>query len=649
MSILYEYYNTWNSFDYSGFYGVNWVAQTFTTESAHKITSVKIYAKRYGYPGICTFSIKATDGNGHPTGDDLVSGTMNGSLLTESPQWINITLGNGYDLNGSTKYALVMRGGSTSNIVYLAADVAGAYSGGCLETSTDSGSNWSSQTSYDALFEVRSTEANIISSVSLGWALAVSRGIITSRTASNILEFQPDTLIENNISNFLCIGSVDGGSIKTLDRLGASWNVCAKDAGGGLDSTWLAQFENHLCTLSSQNTGFAYSAVNDITTNWTEKPNFPNLPSNFTGMFVGKDANDDPALYFLTPTGMYYLDVFTNFVFGPTELQWEYDSTSGKKGIYWKGAHYIAAGKSIYQLQGGIVTPIGPDMDDGLPETLQGAVTDMMGVGFWLVIAVDGGSLNKSSILKRYISGNHWHTVYVGSVNTPIRTLMWDSGTLYFGEGTNVKSLPMSNTTDNVAKLSTYTYSASGDLIHPYFHSEFEAMPKVAHKLRAVTQDCNSNEKITISYRTDENTSWTSLGSFTSSPRPAALSFPSSGDAVGVSFERIQFKDSYARGDTTTNSPKLESLVLEYRVVPPVLWGWDFRAQAMTTGDTRGQDIINALKTAMETGTLLSFYPDGDKDSTEYFVEVAQMPGLKEGTEFGQEGIFSVSVQEVID
>ncbi|KKL23922.1 hypothetical protein LCGC14_2420560, partial [marine sediment metagenome] len=337
------------------------------------------------------------------------------------------------------------------------------------------------------------------------------------------------------------------------------------------------------------------------------------------------------------------------FVFGATELNWGHDDISGKKGMYWKGAHYIAVGKGIYRVTKGVVDLVGPDMDDGLPENLQGTITDMIGVGFWLVISIDGGAGNKSSILRRYITGNHWHPVYVGSTNTSIKSLLWDSGTLYFGEGTNVKSLPMSNKTENVVKLSTHTYSASGDLIYPYFHSEFEAMPKTAHKVRAVTQDCDSDDKITIHYRVDETASWTELGSFTSSPRPTALPLPASGDSIGVSFERIQFKASYARGSTTTNSPKLESLTLEYRVVPPVLWGWDFRVQAVSSGDQSGQEIIDALKTAIETGTLMSFYPDGDKAGTEYFVEVTRMPGAESGTEFGQEGIFTVSVQEAVD
>jgi len=452
---------------------------------------------------------------------------------------------------------------------------------------------------------------------------------------------------EVNQLGYLVVASRDGGSIKTRD--GATWSAAAKDANGSLPGAYLTQFQNRLCVLNKKNAGFAYSDAGDIVADWTNDDAFPNLPLERTGMFEGRDASGGSVLYFLTPRGVYIMDVFSNMTFAPTEVTWERDDTSGKKGLYWKGDNYIAVGKGIYKVSGSEVALVGPDMDDGLPSDLQGTVTDMIGTGFWLVIALDGGQGKKSCILKRYLTGKHWHPVYVGSVNTPIRTLMWDSGTLYFGEGTDVKSLPFPAVTDNVTQLEDHEYAATGSLTYPYFHSQFESMPKIAHKVRAVTRDCNADDKLTIYYRIDEDTAWTTLGSFTTSPRPAVLNFPNTGDSVGVSFERIQLKAEFARGSTTTNSPKLESLILEYRVVPPVLWSWQFRVNAVTQGDVTGKSIIEALKTAIETGTLMSFYPDGDKAGTEYFVEVAAMPGGEKGTDFGQEGLYSVTVQEVTE
>ncbi len=646
MPTLYEYYNTGDD-------GVlllqtgTWGAQTFTVGSSqHIVTSVKLLLYRVGTtPGTLTVSIRATSG-GVPTGADLCSGTTDGSTLptSTSPEWREITFTSQYTLSAGTAYAIVART-NLGSIGWRTDDTSPSYSGGTACSSSDSGLSWSTS-AKDRMFEVWTSAHAISASATRGHSVTVSKVTHVSPSASITLGRDSTTIVEKNITTFLCIASENSGSIRSNDRLGASWSVCAKDANGTLDASYLAQFDNRLCVLGYQNAGFGYSSANDIVSNWTRKASFPNLVTRFTGMFTGKDASDEPALYFLTQKGMYYLDVFTNFVFGPTEVTWEEDNTSGKKGLYWKGDTYVAVGKGIYKISAGVVTLVGPDMDDGLPEDLQGAVTDMIGVGFWLVIAVDGGA-NKSCILKRYINGTHWHPVYVTSTaDSPIRALCWDNGTLYFGEGSNVKSMPFPAVTDNVNKLSTYERASTGSLTYPYFHSVFETMPKVAHRVWATTKDCNANENISVYYRINENTGWTLLGSFTSSPKPTALSFGSS----GLEFEKIQLKATFARGDTATNSPKLESLILEYRVIPPTLWGMDVKINAVTDKDVRGKDIIDAMRTAVESKTLLSFYPSGDKSDTQYFVEVKGMPiSAQKGTEFGEEGVFILSLQEVID
>lgn len=157
MATLYEYYNT--NDDYAvPFYGVVWLAQTFTPSTAHKITSVKIQLMRVGFPGTITVGIRATDGNGHPTGGDLCSGTTNGNTLpTSSPgEWREITLGAGYDLAASTKYAIVARAisGDSSNRVYWREDASSpTYAGGNNEESDDSGSSWTTYLGEDFMFE----------------------------------------------------------------------------------------------------------------------------------------------------------------------------------------------------------------------------------------------------------------------------------------------------------------------------------------------------------------------------------------------------------------------------------------------------------------------------------------------------------------
>jgi hypothetical protein len=158
VSTLYEYYKTGDDW-YAKLYDTKWVAQTFTPSVAHKITSVKLKLYRTGSPGTITVSIRTTDGSGHPTGADLCSGTTDGNTLPEgSPyEWREITLGAGYNLSASTKYAIVARalsGDDVANFAQWRQDSSSpAYAGGNLEYSFNSGSSWTTDVATDQMFE----------------------------------------------------------------------------------------------------------------------------------------------------------------------------------------------------------------------------------------------------------------------------------------------------------------------------------------------------------------------------------------------------------------------------------------------------------------------------------------------------------------
>jgi len=476
---------------------------------------------------------------------------------------------------------------------------------------------------------------------------SIVRGATYGRVFDTVLlGIAPTINRSQNLGTWLVIASSDSGSIKTRD--GSSWSVAAFDdtpnpslpAANPASGAWLAQFDNRLTLLSPQNAGFTYSLTNDIVTEWVHKAYFPNLPITFTDMFVGRDAGNLPVLNFLSHDGMYYLDVFSNFVFGKTELGWEYDITSGKKGMYFKGNHYVTSGgQGIYELVGTDANAVGPSSDDGLPQDSAGDIVDMIGVGFWIVCAINGAAGRKSSIMKRHINGNHWHTVYkTAAANTPITSLFWDSGTLYFGEGTNVKYLALSSAMDNVKLLPSYEAASSGELIYPWFHSRFESVPKVAHRLRSTTQDMTSTEYVDWYYRVDQETDWTLLGRFNTSPAPTALSFAS----AGIQFERIQLKSVPARGSTVTNRPVTESVTLEYEVVPEIIWKWSLNIDA-------DKETVAALTAAVATKTLLPFYPSGDKSGDVYYVRIAGLPRSQKGTEFGQEGEYKIELTMVTE
>jgi hypothetical protein len=154
----YEFYNTGDDAADNAM-GEAWIAQTFTPSVAHFISYVILKLYKLGWPGILTVSIRATDGSGHPTGNDLCSGTIDtGAFLTTDPggALYQIALGAGYTLNANTKYAIVIRapGGDAYNRVYWRCDITSpTYYGGNRENSGDSGASWASSYGADMMFE----------------------------------------------------------------------------------------------------------------------------------------------------------------------------------------------------------------------------------------------------------------------------------------------------------------------------------------------------------------------------------------------------------------------------------------------------------------------------------------------------------------
>lgn len=146
-------------------YNDGWNAETFTAGQAYTITSVKLLLLRGENPGTVTVSIRATDEDGHPTGEDLCVGTTNGNTLPEnepwngiitSGEWRKITFDTSYVLSSGVEYAIVVRAldaaGNYEWVIWRQ-DTTGTYSGGNAETSEDYGEEWDSDPEYDYLFE----------------------------------------------------------------------------------------------------------------------------------------------------------------------------------------------------------------------------------------------------------------------------------------------------------------------------------------------------------------------------------------------------------------------------------------------------------------------------------------------------------------
>ncbi len=133
-----------------------WWSQSFTPQTTHTITSVRLRMKRKGSPGTLYVNIKAADASGCPTGPVLASGTIDANTFTTATwgDWYLIDLGAGCALTAGTEYCIECHivGGSSSNGVHWEGATATPYPNGTACLSDDTGSTWTPYSAYGLYF-----------------------------------------------------------------------------------------------------------------------------------------------------------------------------------------------------------------------------------------------------------------------------------------------------------------------------------------------------------------------------------------------------------------------------------------------------------------------------------------------------------------
>jgi len=348
--------------------------------------------------------------------------------------------------------------------------------------------------------------------------------------------------------------------------------------------------------------------------------------------------------------GLYSIDI-TNSKAYKQEVEYPPLTYSGHVGKYWNANLWVATGYGILKITPSLATFIGPDQDDGLPSGYQGYIYDTATVNSWLVYCVNGGSTDRSSILKRNASiGGNLQVYTTSAVDKAIACLhhspssLYTNGRLWWGEGTDIKYMMFPDITSNVKQIATYQYvDDSGYFQLPIFR-KLAAINKVALGVAAITKSCVdiSNEYIEVFYGLNGAAPTTSLGTFLTSPRPTILTF---GSGLGTEFYRIQLAYKLFRGTTNTNSPELESLMFYWYPVITTLNAWAVPIQCI--GENASQTFTD-LETIRDTATLVAFYPSGDENKTSYNVKLTNMPSREWFEEMGgREGYIQIELQEV--
>ena len=452
---------------------------------------------------------------------------------------------------------------------------------------------------------------------------------------------------------------------------GATLTTGAALSGGVVATRYLIEWDSKLFSLSNAGV-LKYSDDEGVT--WTTIATSTLETGNFTSLFLDF-MGGDMVVQMGTKMGVQALD-YGSAKWSDPHLTFPSHDYAGLGAGRWRDGAHIPVGMGMYEIQtqGSIpvVTPMGPDRDFGIPSDYRGNIIGVIGEHNHLFALVDATSeeardtytgsyvidgvfyddVGYSSVLKW--NGRGWSTLHLGSstggaVKCAAVATADDIYRLWFGIDSTVKYIPLNVGLQNPLEITDYTYAASSEHIYPWFDADNAVADKAAFAVSAYCGGMSATEYIKVYYGLNgDDDTWTLL---TNTDYPDGQ-IDADGEAVftlasgaGLQFNSIRFKVEHYRGATTTVSPDLQWLRLDYVKAFDqeqtfefvVDCGRDYRFKRAST-------LVANLKTAVETKTLGNFVYRTYRGTSESFnVRALALQGV---TEAGRkkEGQFQVTL-----
>ena len=371
---------------------------------------------------------------------------------------------------------------------------------------------------------------------------------------------------------------------------------------------------------------------------------------------VYRDAAGNPAIYAGTKVGLFVYDDANNR-WEMTELQLPFHEEAGSGAIVWRDALYFPAGNAIYKYQTGsntaVLSLIGFDRDHGLPNAYSGAVRQLTG-SHNAILAITDSATGEDPEYSTFATGRQdsgfggASTVISGVGQSTIlgyNDLSWEvkwsasdsAGTgprevgtsysdyrVWWGVGSRVHYMKLASDIINPTQITTFQYASSGTLETSWFDGDDTIGDKLALTFKVVTSDCTSSQTVQVQYATDFTESYTTMGTITSNGT-TTYAF---GSSAGTAFNSIKFKFTLSTSSSTA-SPDINLMELRWREKLPIKYGWTVNINAQETykGKTPKQ-LFDAVNTAIESNTLISFTYRNNDSARTYYVDAVAATGI---------------------
>lgn len=465
-----------------------------------------------------------------------------------------------------------------------------------------------------------------------------------------------------------------------------------------VDTKYLAQWDDRLWGIS--HTGQLWYALTLGTeVNDAKLP----LPDGYvTGLFVARDASGEPILYAATKKGLFAHDA-ANSRFVKTEVEFPFHPHGGKGTERWRDSIYFPSGLGLYRYVNGansaVLTVVGPDRDDGLPEDNRGTIMLTEGTHNELLVGVDATTApnitSSDSVPYQWrgagMSGHGSPVIDSGTGYSSIlgyNELGWEAKwvadtagrridamhvsnaysdvnenyRLWFGFNDNVYYMKLPVDIINPSKVTEFEYRESGTHETPWFNAGQSEVDKLALKLKTEVQDVSSTETVTVEYATDYNESYTEaavintaslVASGYSSGATSGIDTYTFGSSAGTEFRAIKFKITLARTTNTSTAnykkktPDVVSLTLEWRKKLESKWGHQIQLDLNSEYKSKSsKDLRSALLSAIESTSLVEFtFRDDSGGTRNYYVDITSATGL-EYTGYDERGTTTINLVE---
>lgn len=425
---------------------------------------------------------------------------------------------------------------------------------------------------------------------------------------------------------------------------------------------YFAEWDSKLFTLDNDGQ-LDYSIDEGVTWVTNAKSDLP--VGHFTSLFVYRDSAGAMIVYMGTKVGLFALN-FDHAKWEETELTMPFHDFAATGADKWFDAAFIPNGGGIIRYASGTpasATAVGPDQDDGMPESYMGDIIKIVPGHNEYFALMDATSLVEqatfpasygnvsgdiqiydnvgfSSVLKWDRRG--WKVTYVsGSTATPAKCATIGSADnlyrLWFGMNNRVYYMTLQRTIQNPAEDSGHEYALSGENITGWFDQDLATADKTATKVLYHATGLSNTEYIKLYYGTDyDDDTWTLLTSSTftdgkiDTNGTAEFTFASQ---AGLAFKAIRFKEEFVRGTSSTKvSPDRRWLRLSFIPYLDPLFGFTFKIDCRRNYRFRtARSMLKQLKNDQATKTLGLFQFKNGTESETHYVKIDPLKSLEIG------------------